>query len=70
MTFAEAQYDMRMAYRSGALGMFASATAWLIAGAIAMHISPERSVWALFIGGMLIHPVAPLLSRSFSGGKL
>jgi hypothetical protein len=64
MTIAEAQRDMRIAYRSGALGMFASATAWLVAGAVSMRWSPERGVWALFVGGMLIHPVAQLLLRA------
>jgi hypothetical protein len=54
---------MRNAYMGGAPGMITSATAWLIAGIVAWKISPERAVWALFIGGMLIHPVAVLLTK-------
>ena len=61
MTIADAQQEMRDAYWWGAPGMFASATAWLVAAVVALGATPERSVWALFIGGMLIHPVGLLL---------
>ena len=46
MTIAEAQREMRVADRAGAIGMFTSATAWLVAGVIAIQLSPERAVWA------------------------
>ena len=64
MTIQEAQREMRVAYWSGALGMIASATAWLVAGVFALQDDPARSVWALFVGGALIHPVAQLLLRA------
>ncbi len=65
MTIAEAQKEMRVAYGAGAVGMFTSAAAWCVAGTITALISAERGVWALFIGGALIHPVAQLLLRAF-----
>jgi hypothetical protein len=64
MTVADAQREMRFAYYGGAPGMLTSATAWLVAGLVAHFQSPERAVWALFIGGMLIHPVAVLFTRA------
>jgi hypothetical protein len=65
MTTAEAQRDMRIAYLSGAPGMFASALAWAVAGVIALQSSTANAVWALFAGGMLIHPVGVLLCKAF-----
>ena len=63
MTTDEAQRDMRLAYFSGAPGMFASALAWLAAGVVAMQVSDARAVLTLFAGGMLIHPVGVLLCK-------
>lgn len=62
-TLPDLQRDMRDAYAGGGPGMFASALAWLTAGAVALQVSPERAVLALFAGGMLIHPVGVLLAR-------
>jgi hypothetical protein len=64
MTTAEAQRDMRIAYLSGAPGMFASALAWAVAGVIALQASTTNAVWALFVGGMLIHPAGVLLCKA------
>lgn len=64
VTIADAQRDMRDAYFSGAPGMITSATAWLVAAVFAWRVSPERAVWVLFIGGMLIHPVSVLLTKA------
>ena len=55
---------MRLAYFSGALGMFASAAAWLTAATTALVASPRQAVWVLFIGGALIHPVSILLCKA------
>lgn len=55
---------MREAYAGGGPGMFASALAWLAAGLVAVQVSPERAVLALFAGGMLIFPVGVLLTRA------
>lgn len=63
VTTAEAQRDMRSAYLSGAAGMFASASAWAVAGAVALQVSASNAVWALFAGGMLIHPAGVLLCK-------
>lgn len=59
------QLDMRRAYYSGALGVLASALAWSAATATAAFSSADRAIWALLIGGMLIHPVGVLLCRLF-----
>jgi hypothetical protein len=62
-TLAFAQRDMRFAYLGGGPGMLASALVWAVAAAIASLVSPQRAVWALFIGGVFIHPVGVLLAR-------
>ncbi len=64
MTFADAQQDMRRAYFGGATGIVASATVWFMAGVIATVSTPDRAVWALLLGGVLIHPIAVLLSKA------
>jgi hypothetical protein len=62
-TIAEAQREMRFAYYGGAPGMLTSAAVWFAAGIVSLLVSPERAVWALFIGGMLIHPILVLLTN-------
>lgn len=64
MKIVDAQREMRFAYYGGTPGMFTSATVWLIAGLVSFNISSERAIWALFIGGMFIHPVAVLLNKA------
>lgn len=59
-----ARRDMRMAYLDGAPGMLASSLAWAIAGCVAAWMSPQRAVWALFAGGVFIHPVGVLFARA------
>jgi hypothetical protein len=63
MTIDEAQADMRHAYLGGAAGIFASSLAWLSAALVAHLVSPRAGIAALFVGGMLIHPAAILLSK-------
>jgi len=63
MTIDEAQADMRHAYFGGATGIFASALAWLAAALVSFLVSPRGGIATLFFGGMLIHPVAILLSK-------
>jgi hypothetical protein len=65
LTIAGAQRDMRHAYMDGAPGVLTSGTAWFVAGMACMLRSPAEAVWALFIGGMLIHPVALVLLKLF-----
>jgi hypothetical protein len=62
-TLTQAQSDMRNGYCSGGAGILASSLAWSAAAATAALVSPERSVWVLLIGGMLIHPAAMLICR-------
>lgn len=62
-TLAAAQRDMRSAYLGGAPGVLVSGLVWAVAGCVATWISPQRAVWALFVGGVFIHPVAVLLTR-------
>jgi hypothetical protein len=63
-TLADAQREMRHAYLGGAGGMLVSATAWAVAGVVAWRVSPTTAVWALFLGGMLIHPVSVLAYKA------
>lgn len=62
LNIADAQRDMRFGYFGGAPGVLASAIAWLIAGAVAVLVSPVTAVWALFIGGMFIFPVGVVVA--------
>ena len=63
LTVAAAQEDMRTAYLGGAPGLFVSGTVWTIAGLVCLWKSPQAAVWALYAGGVLIHPVSALLTR-------
>lgn len=62
-TVSDAQRDMRLAYYDGAPGMLTSASVWLVAGIVAARVSPNDAIWALFVGGALIHPVSVQLAR-------
>ncbi|MEH6434674.1 DUF7010 family protein [Massilia sp. DD77] len=62
-TFADAQRDMRHAYAGGAPGMLVSSLVWMGAGLVAMTGTAQNAVLALFVGGMLIHPLGMLLAR-------
>lgn len=64
-TMSAAQRDMCTAYAGGAAGALVSGLVWVIAGGVAAWMSPQHAVWALFIGGMCIHPVAVLCLRLF-----
>jgi hypothetical protein len=63
ITIAAAQQDMRTSYLGGAPGMFVSGTVWAIAGFVCLWRSPQDAVWALYAGGVLIHPLSILLTR-------
>jgi hypothetical protein len=63
LTVAAAQQDMRTAYLGGAPGLFVSGTVWTIAGLVCLWKSPQAAVWALYAGGVVIHPVSALLTR-------
>lgn len=57
-SIAAAQREMRLAYYGGAPGMLTSAIMWLAAGVAAVAVSPQKAIWTLFVGGMLIHPLS------------
>lgn len=63
-TVADWQREMRFAYYGGAPGVFTSAVAWLVAAFVSVRLSSDRAIWALFIGGMLIHPVSLVLTKA------
>jgi hypothetical protein len=63
LTVAAAQQDMRTAYLGGAPGLFVSGTVWTIAALVCLWKSPQDAVWALYAGGVLIHPISTLLTR-------
>lgn len=62
-TIAGAQQDMRTAYLGGAPGLFVSGAVWLVAGLVCLWKSPQTAVWALYAGGVLIHPLSVVLTR-------
>lgn len=62
-TVQAAQREMRHAYYGGAPGMMTSALVWAIAALVCIEFSPARAIWALFIGGMFIHPVSVVVVR-------
>lgn len=64
MTFNDAQYDMRYAYFGGGPGVLASGIVWIVAGLVALTVSIQASIIAIFFGGMLIHPLGMALSRA------
>ena len=67
-TLDNLQNDMRTAFMDGAPGMLVSASVWLVAGLVFLYVGAEQGIWALLIGGALIHPLAiivlKLLGRS------
>jgi hypothetical protein len=63
LSVSEAQNDMRKGYCSGGAGVLASAIAWAVAFGVAILSSAHGAVWALLIGGALIHPAAMILCK-------
>lgn len=62
-TFAAAQRDMRTGYLGGAPGVLVSGLVWAVAACVATWMTPERAVWALFVGGVFIHPLSVVLVK-------
>lgn len=63
MNINEAQFDMRHGFFGGAPGVLVSGIVWLMSGVVALAISTQAAIVALFLGGMLIHPLGVLLSK-------
>lgn len=64
MDFKAAQQDMRTAYISGSTGVFVSGLMWVLAAIASVHLSLKTSIFVLFFGGMLIHPLSTLLDKA------
>lgn len=58
-----AQQDMRQAYYWGIAGVVASGSAWVIAGIVALVVSPIAGIVTLIVGGTLIFPSSVLLCK-------
>lgn len=63
MHIVEAQRDMRRAEAGGGPGVFVSGLVWLVAALVESSRGVHAGFAALFIGGMLIFPVATILVR-------
>ena len=63
MTISDAQRDLRRAYVGGGTGVFVSGLVWLTAALVEQAQGIERAFVVLFFAGMLIFPLATLLSR-------
>ncbi|GGD53551.1 hypothetical protein GCM10011361_20320 [Muriicola marianensis] len=59
----KAQEDMRNSYGYGSIGALVSGTVWITAGLVVDFYSPQKGIWALLIGGVLIFPVSSLIER-------
>ena len=44
--------------------MFVSAVVWLVAGGVALKDTPSRAILALFVGGMVIHPLGGVIAKA------
>ncbi|MFQ3195465.1 MAG: hypothetical protein ACI9N3_002299 [Colwellia sp.] len=64
MKFEEAQRNMNFSYFGGGTGVLVSGVIWCIAGGVALLYSNQLSMLALFFGGMFIHPLAMLFSKT------
>ena len=63
MKFNEAQENMVFAYFGGGPGMLASGVVWIISASFGQFVSVQASVFALFVGGMFIHPLGIAISK-------
>jgi hypothetical protein len=57
MNFAEAQREMRVAYRDGAAGAWVSGLLWLASAALGTWGSKSHAMLMLCVGGMFIFPL-------------
>lgn len=61
---ANAQAEMRDAFYDGAPGILVSGLVWATAALVCYTQGVERGVWALLLGGVLIHPGATVLTKA------
>ncbi|MCX6212832.1 hypothetical protein [Spirosoma sp.] len=62
-----AQSDMSSTYRNGAVGVLVSGLVWLTAALVSYGFSPRQAIWALLVGGALIHPISTLVIQLLGG---
>ena len=62
-TLDDLQNDMRTAFLDGAPGMLVSALVWAVAGVVFLRLGAEQGIWALLIGGALIHPLSIIVLK-------
>lgn len=60
---AEAQTDLRFAYRSASVGQIYAGLTWLVSASAWTVVGTTAAVAALFVGGFFIYPVTALVSR-------
>lgn len=63
LTFSQAQSNMRQGYLLGAPGVLVSGLVWLVAGAVSLAVSDRAAVYALLIGGAVIHPIGVVVAK-------
>ncbi len=57
------QAEMRHAYYNGAPGILVSGLVWITAALVCHFVGIKQGVWALLIGGALIHPLGLVLTK-------
>lgn len=58
---------MSSAYRNGATGVLVSGLVWLTTAGVIYRFSTYQAIWALLVGGALIHPISTLVNRLLEG---
>ena len=67
MHVAEAQREIRAAYRGGFAGQLVSGLLWAASAALATWSSTRSAIFALVVGGILIFPLTTLVLRLMPG---
>lgn len=57
------QHEMRHAHFDGAPGILVSGLVWITAALVCYQLGIDKSVWALLIGGALIHPISLIVTK-------
>lgn len=60
----EQQHEMRRAYYDGAPGVLVSGLVWISAALVCYQLGGDKGVWALLIGGALIHPISIIVTKA------
>lgn len=67
LTIVEAQQDLRRAFVGGGPGTFISGLLWVVASVVMKQRGVGPAFTVLFLGGMLIFPLAQIASRFLFG---